>query len=251
MDKFRPRGAKDRIILALDLDNTDDVIKYVDLLKDYVGFFKVGLPFLTSCGLNAVDIIKEHGGKVYFDGKFHDIPNAVAHASINLMKKGIDFFNISAAGGSRMMNATLEACNDYAKKMNIEPPLILAVTLLSSFGQRTLTNELCVNTNISSYVLKLAELAKNSGLSGVIAPDTDALKIKKALGNDFLVVCPAVRPTWAIVNDQIRIVTPTDAIKAGADYMVIGRPIIQAKDPVGATKLIIAEIEEALKETED
>lgn len=247
MEIKKPVEAKDRIILALDVDSIEEVIKYVDLLKEYVGFFKVGLPLFISCGFEAIDVIKEHGGKVYFDGKFQDIPNTIAQASINLMKKGIDFFNISAVGGSKMLSNTISTCNSYAKKNNIEPPVILAVTLLSSFGQKTLTNELGVSTNISSYVLKLSSLAKEAGLSGVIAPDTDAAQIKKELGEDFIVVCPAVRPTWAIVNDQIRIVSPSAAIKAGADYIIIGRPITHAQDPVAAAKLIISEIEEALK----
>ncbi len=253
MERLKPLNAKDRIILALDVDTIEEVIKYVDLLKDYVGFFKVGLQLFTSCGFEAVEVIKEHGGKVYFDGKFQDIPNTIAQTSINLMKRGIDFFNISATGGSKMMINTLNACTNYAKKNEKELPIILAVTLLSSFGQKTLTNELGVEMNISGYVLKLAKIAKEAGLSGVVAPDTDAGQIKKELGNDFIVVCPAVRPTWAIVNDQIRIVSPSDAIKAGADYMVIGRPITMAHDPIAATKLIIAEIEEALiqKEKED
>ena len=150
-----------------------------------------------------------------------------------------------------MMVNTINACNTYAKKNEIDPPMILAVTLLSSFGQKTLTNELGVEMNISSYVLKLARVAKEAGIAGVVAPDTDASQIKKELGNDFIVVCPAVRPTWAIVNDQIRIVTPSDAIKAGADYIVIGRPITHAQDPVEAAKLIIAEIEEAYKDIEE
>lgn len=247
MEIKKPVEAKDRIILALDVDSIEEVIKYVDLLKEYVGFFKVGLPLFISCGFEAIDVIKEHGGKVYFDGKFQDIPNTIAQASINLMKKGIDFFNISAVGGSKMLANTISTCNSYAKKNNIEPPVILAVTLLSSFGQKTLTNELGVSTNISSYVLKLSRLAKEAGLSGVIAPDTDAAQIKKELGEDFIVVCPAVRPTWAIVNDQIRIVSPSAAIKAGADYIIIGRPITHAQDPVAAAKLIISEIEETLK----
>ena len=167
------------------------------------------------------------------------------------MKRGIDFFSISATGGSKMMINTLNACLNYAKKNEMEPPVILAVTLLSSFGQKTLTNELGVEMNISNYVLKLARIANESGLTGVVAPDTDAGQIKRELGDDFLIVCPAVRPTWAIVNDQIRIVSPSDAIKAGADYMIIGRPITLAHDPVAAAKLIIAEIEEALKEKEE
>ena len=243
--------AKDRIILALDVDTIEEVEKYVDLLKDYVGYFKVGLQLFTSCGFEAVEVIKKNGGKVYFDGKFQDIPNTIAQTSINLMKRGVDFFNISATGGSKMMVNTINACNTYAKKNEIEPPTILAVTLLSSFGQKTLTNELGVEMNISNYVLKLARVAKEAGIAGVVAPDTDASQIKKELGDDFIVVCPAVRPTWAIVNDQIRIVTPSDAIKAGADYIVIGRPITHAQDPVEAAKLIIAEIEEAYKDIEE
>ncbi len=251
MEIKKPISAKDRIILALDVDTIEDVVRYVDLLKDYVGFFKVGMPLFTSCGFEAIDTIKNHGGKVYFDGKFQDIPDTVAKTSINLMKKGIDFFSISATGGSKMMINTLNACLNYAKKQEIAPPVILAVTLLSSFGQKTLTNELCIDMNISRYVLKLAQIANEAGLSGVVAPDVDAARIKTELGEDFIIVCPAVRPTWAIVNDQIRIVSPSDAIKAGADYMIIGRPITLAHDPVAAAKLIIAEIEEALKEKEE
>lgn len=246
MAKLKPESAKDRIILALDVDNIQDVVKYVDLLKDYVGFFKVGMPLFTSCGYEAIDVIKEHGGKVYFDGKFQDIPDSVEKTCINLLKKGIDFFNISATGGSKMMANTITACREYAQKNKLNEPTILGVTLLSSFGQKTLTKELCVDVNISKFVLNLAKLAKEANLDGIIAPETDAKTIKENLGDDFTVVCPAVRPTWSVVDDQIRIVTPTTAIKAKADYIIIGRPIIKAEDPVSATKLIIAEIEEAL-----
>ncbi len=251
MENIKPTQAKDRIILALDVDNLEDVIKYVDLLKDYVGFFKVGLSLFTACGFEAVEVIKSHGGRVYFDGKFLDIPNTIAQTSINLMKKGIDFFNISAVGGAKMLSNTVNTCEIFAKKTGIEPPIILAVTLLSSFGQKTLTNELGVEMNISQYVLKLAKNAKEAGLSGVVAPEADAAQIKRELGEDFIVVCPAVRPTWAIVNDQIRIVSPTDAIKSGADYIIIGRPITQAIDPIAAVKLVIQEIDEALKQKEE
>ncbi|MBQ3642924.1 orotidine-5'-phosphate decarboxylase [bacterium] len=246
MEIIKPCEPKDRIILALDVDSIEEVEKYVDLLKDYVGYFKVGLQLFTSCGFEAIELIKAHGGKVFFDGKFQDIPNTVAQASVNLLKRGVDFFNISAAGGSKMIESTINACNQYAKQNDIEPPLILGVTMLSSFGQKTLTKELCVNMNISDYVLQLARLSKESGLNGVIAPDTHADKIKKEFGEDFIVVCPAVRPTWAIVNDQIRIVSPSEAVKSGADYIITGRPITHASDPVSAVKLIIAEIEETI-----
>ncbi len=246
MIDIKPKEAKDRIILALDVDSIEEVKRLVDLLKDYVGFFKVGMQLFTACGYEAVEVIRENGGKVYFDCKFQDIPNTVEQTSINIMKRGVDFFNISATGGSKMMTGVVSACNAFAKKIKTEPPIILAVTLLSSFGQKTLTNELGVEMNISSYVFKLAQVAKESGVNGVVVPYTDAGKIKQELGESFIVVCPAVRPTWAMVNDQIRIVSPTEAIKAGVDYMVIGRPITMAHDPVAAVKLIIAEIEDAL-----
>ncbi len=250
MENIKPTEAKDRIILALDVDSIEEVIRYVELLKDYVGFFKVGLPLFISCGFEAIDVIKKHGGKVYFDGKFQDIPNTIAQASINLLKQGVDFFSISSTGGSKMLTNTVETCKNYARKNGLNEPVILATTLLSSFGQKTLTEELGVDMNISNYVLKLSKIAKESGVSGVIAPDTDAMKIKKEFGDDFIVVCPAVRPTWAIVNDQIRIVSPSEAIKSGADYIIIGRPITHAQDPIVAAKLIIAEIDDALKDKE-
>ena len=242
----KPTDAKDRIILALDVDTLEEVEKLTSLLKDYVGYFKVGLQLYTACGFDAVDIIKKHGGKVYFDGKFHDIPNTVAKASVNLMKKGIDFFNINASGGSKMISTTVKLCKETAKKMEIAPPTILGVTLLSSFGQRTLTEELNVKENIDEYVAHITRMAKEAGISGVVASATEARRIRQELGEDFMIMCPAIRPTWSVVNDQIRVVSPSDAINAGVDYMVIGRPITSADDPVAAAKLIINEIEEAL-----
>lgn len=246
----KPVDAKDRIILALDVDTLEEVEKYTSLLKDYVGYFKVGLQLYTACGFEAVEIIKKHNAKVYFDGKFHDIPNTVAKASVNLLKKGIDFFNINASGGSKMISTTVKLCKETAKKLDMAPPTILGVTLLSSFGQRTLTEELNVKVNIDEYVSHIARIAKEAGISGVIASATEAKKIRQELGEDFMIMCPAIRPTWSVVNDQIRVVSPSDAINAGVDYMVIGRPITSADDPVAAAKLIINEIEEALNNKE-
>lgn len=246
----KPVEAKDRIILALDVDTLEEVEKYTSLLKDYVGYFKVGLQLYTACGFDAVEIIKKHNAKVYFDGKFHDIPNTVAKASVNLLKKGIDFFNINASGGSKMISTTVKLCKETAKKLNMPPPTILGVTLLSSFGQRTLTEELNVKVNIDEYVTHITRIAKEAGISGVVASATEAKRIRQEFGEDFMIMCPAIRPTWSVVNDQIRVVSPTDAINAGVDYMVIGRPITSAEDPVAAAKLIINEIEEALNNKE-
>ena len=231
----KPESAKERLILALDVDTLEEVEKNVKLLKDYVGFFKVGLQLYTSCGFEAVKVINDLGGKVFFDGKFHDIPNTVAKASVNLLKNGINFFDIHTSGGSKMLSTTV--------KLAREMPTILGVTLLSSFGQRTLTEELNVKMNIDEYVGYLTKIAKDSGIDGVMASASEAKKIREEFGEDFIILCPAIRPTWSVVNDQVRVVTPTDAVKAGVDFMVVGRPVLSAEDPVAAIKLIIDEIE--------
>ena len=245
-----PESAKDRIILALDTDTIEDVEKYTKLLSDYVGYFKVGLQLYSSCGYEAVRVIKENGGKVYFDGKFLDIPNTVAKTCANLIKNGIDFFNVAANGGSKMMSNTVRLCRETAKHLGVEPPTILAVALLSSFGQRTLTEELNITLNTIEYVSKIAQIAKDSGVDGIVAAAGDSKKVKQELGQDFLVICPAVRPTWSVVNDQVRVVSPSDAINSGSDYMIIGRPITSASDPKGAVQMVIDEIENALENKE-
>lgn len=239
--------AKDKIVFALDVNTYDEVKTLVKELKDYVGTFKIGLQLVTSIGPDAIKLIQDEGGKVFFDGKFHDIPNTVAKASANLVKHGVTFFNVHLQGGSKMIASAIKEARDTARKNGIEKPVILGASLLSSFGQRTLTEELCVNKNIDEYTIKLIELAKLSGLDGIISPANDTPKIRKICGDDFIVMCPAIRPTWSVVNDQIRVVTPTDAIKAGVDYMIIGRPISMAKDRVSAAKLIIDEIENAME----
>ena len=240
------KTAKDRLILALDVDTMEEAKALVLELKDYVGIFKVGLQLFTSVGPEIIKLIHDEGGDIFFDGKFHDIPNTVAKANMNLVKHGVTFFNLHISGGSKMITTSIKAARETAKRYNFSKPVILGVTLLTSFGQRTLTEELTVDMNIDDYVGKLAKLAKDSGLDGVVASATDIPKIRKTCGDDFIILCPAIRPTWSVVNDQVRVVTPTDAIKAGVDYMVVGRPITSATDKVSAAKLILDEIEEAL-----
>ncbi len=244
---LKPETAKDRIILALDVDTIEEAEKLVIELKDYVGLFKVGLQ-LQNQGAEVSDMIKHHGSKVFYDMKFHDIPNTVARAGANLVKRGIDFFDVHIKGGSKMMSATVKLASETAKKYGFEPPTILGVTVLSSFGQRTLTQELNVNMSIDEYVSRLAATAKESGLNGVVASASEAPVIREECGKDFLIVCPAVRPTWSIVNDQVRVTTPKDAIKSGVDFMVVGRPVTNAENKIDAVQLIIQEIEEALTE---
>ena len=152
-----------------------------------------------------------------------------------------------------MTASVVKASRAAAKSFGVEPPTILGVTLLSSFGQKTLTTELCVEKNIHDYVLELAKVAKETELNGVVASATEAKIIRQYLKNenyegDFIILCPATRPTWASVNDQVRVDTPRDAILSGADFMVVGRPITTADNPVMAAKLIIDEIELALED---
>lgn len=243
----KPENAKERIILALDVDNLEEAKALVIELKDYVGYFKVGLQLITSCGFDAVKMIKELGGKVYLDLKFHDIPNIVAHACSNLVRNNIDFFNVHIQGGSKMIAQSVKSSREVAKSLNIDPPTILGISLLSSFGQRTLTQELCVEKNIEDYIMQLVRVAKDNGLDGIVAGASEAKKIRHLLGEEFIILCPATRPTWAAVNDQVRVDTPTDAIKAGVDFLVIGRPVTDTADKISAINLIIDEINTALE----
>lgn len=244
----KPLFAKDRIILALDVDNLKEAEDLVKELKDYVGYFKIGLPLIVNYGFEAFRLLQEHGAKCYFDAKFHDIPHSVQKACINLVKNNVDFFNVHIQGGSKMTSAVVKAARATAKSYGLEPPTILGVTLLSSFGQKTLTTELCVDKNIEDFVLQLAKVAKETGLDGVVASAEEAKRIRKEIGEDFIVLCPATRPTWASVNDQVRVDTPRDAILSGVDFMVVGRPITNAEDKVAAAKLVIDEIETALED---
>lgn len=244
----KPATAQERIILALDVDNLEEAARLVVELKDYVGYFKVGLQLLTSCGFEAFDAVRKNGGKIYCDLKFHDIPSTVAKACANLIKHKVDFFNIHIQGGSKMVSQAVKASKDTARALKQDQPTILGITLLSSFGQRTLVQELCVEKNIEDYIIKLAQVAKENGLDGIVAGASEAEKIRQEFGDEFIILCPATRPTWAAVNDQVRVDTPTEAIQSGVDFMVIGRPITDAQDKVAAAKLIIDEINTALNQ---
>lgn len=246
MKVTKPETIKDRIILALDVDDLDEAEKLVVELKDYVGYFKVGLQLFTSFGFSAVKMIRDNGAKVYCDLKFHDIPNTVSHACSNLIKHNINFFNLHLQGGSKMVAQVVKTAKDTAKNLGIDPPTILGISLLSSFGQRTLTEELGVEKNIEDYIMQLAKIAKDNGLNGIVAGASESKRIRKEFGEDFIILCPATRPTWAAVNDQVRVDTPSEAIKAGVDFLVIGRPITDAEDKIAAVKLITDEISSAL-----
>lgn len=242
---------KNKIIVALDVNNIDDARALVRDLNPYVGAFKVGLEIMNACGApQVVSALKEEGAeKIFFDAKFKDIPNTVAGAVRAATSLGVWMFNVHALGGRKMMEETLKASKETASGLSIDKPIILAVTILTSFNPMQLSElGLKVNSDkdLQDEVLRLALLAKEAGLDGVVASPQEISLIREACGPDFKIVTPGVRPVWATKCDQQRVMTPKDAINAGADYLVIGRPITKPPESVGssviAAKKILEEI---------
>ena len=235
---------KQKLVLALDVEDIKEAKELVDSLSPYIGTFKVGLQLFCGYGLEIINYIKEKNSNFFLDVKLHDIPNTVEKASYNVVKNGANFFNVHATGGVEMMRAArkgaLEACEKYNKK----PPLILAVTILTSISQDVLKNELLNDNDIESLVIQLAKNAKEAGLNGVVASAKELKAIKKELGDDFIVLTPGIRPSWSLTDDQKRIATPKSAIADGADYIVLGRAITKAQDKIEAIKKIYQEIKE-------
>lgn len=234
---------EERLIVALDVDSENKATALIDKLKDIVKIFKVGSELFTSCGPRMVDIIREEGCEVFLDLKFHDIPKAVAQASKSAAALGVFMFNVHAVGGYEMMRAARKSARAAVKPSGLERPKVLAVTILTSMGENDL-KKIGIHGKIEEEVLKLSKMAKGAGLDGVVASPSEASLIRKSLGPDFLIVTPGVRPLSAVKDDQKRTRTPREAIANGADYIVVGRPIIEAKDPAKAARDILKEIEE-------
>ena len=232
---------KNKLIVAIDLDTSKRAATMARKLKQEVGCFKIGLELFTSCGPEIVKKIKSFGCGIFLDLKFHDIPNTVARAARAATKLGVYMFNVHALGGYAMMKAASEAAADEAKKLGITKPKVLAVTILTSMDQKALKN-VGVNGNIKNQVLKLARLAKSAGLDGVVASPQEAAAIRRALGKNFLIVTPGVRPASAEIHDQKRIATPKAAIRSGASFIVVGRPVTESVDPAAAARAIAKEI---------
>lgn len=236
--------ARDRIVLALDVDTRDQALSLVKELACHVGVFKVGMQLFNSTGPSIVREINELGGKVFVDLKFHDIPNTVSAAGRVMTRLGCYMFNVHAAGGSEMMKALVQDVKTEARKVGAPEPLTLAVTVLTSINQVQLENEMFVkDMEVRELVVKWALMAKESGISGVVCSPQEITAIRQACGPDFKIVTPGIRPAWSEANDQKRITTPRQALDMGADFMVIGRPIVKAESPALAAQKIIDELE--------
>ena len=231
--------ARSKIIFALDVSGMAEVERWADLLATRVGMFKIGKQLYTACGPEAVHAILKRGGEVFLDLKYHDIPNTVAMATLEASRLGVQLVNLHASGGHEMMSTTMETLKkEYGKSRKTK---VLAVTVLTSSTTETL-REIGIDLSVEDLVVRLAKLAQKAGVDGVVASPREVTLIRKACGDDFLIVTPGVRPVFAAVDDQKRVMTPGDAVAAGADYLVIGRPISAASDPESAVELIVEDM---------
>ncbi len=237
--------AKERLIFALDVDDFSAAENWVEQLHENVGLFKVGKQLFTRCGPEVVKMVQDRGGDVFLDLKYHDIPNTVAKAAVEACKLGVKMFNVHALGGAEMMRTTVAEVNAYCEASGNARPTMLAVTILTSSTAETLAG-IGIDRSVEEMVPRLAKLAQDAGFDGVVASPKEVGLIRAACGDDFAIVTPGVRPTFAAMDDQKRVTTPTDAISAGATALVIGRPISAAKDPLAAAGKILAEIKTAL-----
>lgn len=236
--------ADDRLIVALDVDSFDKMKALVDELGDLISYYKVGMELYYSAGSDTIRYLKEHGKKVFLDLKLHDIPNTVGHSVASVTRLGVNLITVHAAGGRAMMQAATRYAKITADELGVERPKILAVTVLTSFDDQG-WQEIGGHLPIQEHVLELAALAKSSGVDGVVASPREAGSIREMAGkDDFLIVTPGIRPSFAQTDDQKRIATPSQAFKDGSSMLVIGRPITQAIDPCAAARLILKEIKE-------
>ncbi len=226
----------DRIFVALDTTDLDGALALGRSLKGLIGGVKVGKEFFTALGPDGVRAVGELGVAVFLDLKFHDIPATVAGAVRAATALKPFMLNVHASGGEAMMRAAVEAASNGSDR-----PLVLAVTVLTSMADDDLA-AVGVDGDAASQVLRLAKLAKHSGIDGVVCSALEAETLRAQLGDDFKLVVPGIRPDWAAANDQKRIVTPSGAVRMGADYLVIGRPITSAQDPAAAAKRIADEM---------
>lgn len=233
--------SKEKIIVALDVETGAEALKLFNELNGKVGAFKIGLQLFTSEGAKFVSRLINDGAKIFLDVKYHDIPQTVAKASIEAARLGVWIFNIHTLGGSEMMRRTAEDVAEICDKENLQKPKIIGVTILTSSNQETLA-ETGIENPIEAQVLKLASLAAESGLDGVVSSPHEAAKIRNITNENFLIVTPGVRPKYLTSDDQKRIMTPAEAVNEGADYLVIGRPITRAKNRLEAAEKIVAEI---------
>jgi orotidine-5'-phosphate decarboxylase len=247
LELVRARGSmRERLIVALDIDSLDQARELVRLLAGEVGMFKIGKQLFTHAGPQAVRLTQEQGGEIFLDLKFHDIPNTVAKAAIEATRLGVKMFNVHASGSLEMMRVTVKEVERVCRQEKRRKPIMLAVTVLTSLNQDDL-KRVGVDGKVADQVVRLALLTKEAGMDGVVASPHEVADIRAACGRHFVIVTPGIRPAQSQLNDQQRVMTPQEAVRAGVDYIVVGRPILEAKDAVAAARSIVSEMERAGK----
>lgn len=237
---MQQRRPEETILIALDVASLEQAKAMVQAVGERAVGYKVGSELFTRSGPAAVEFLEEQGKEVFLDLKFHDIPNTVARAVSAAAELGVSMLNVHASGGAEMMHAAARAAQACASR-----PRVLAVTVLTSINQAILSEEVGCERAVEAHVLHLARLALAAGLDGVVSSPKEIAIIRESLGSDFLIVTPGIRPAWAAKADQKRVMTPAEAIRAGADYIVIGRPITASPNPRYAFERIIAEISQS------
>lgn len=230
-----------KILLPLDFPAAEAALAMAAQTHNDVAGFKVGLELINAAGFDIFARLRDQGGpdtKLFYDCKFHDIPTTVAGAVRAAARRNVWMLNIHAGGGSEMMRAACRAAAEGADAAGVPRPLVIAVTVLTSTDAQALQTELGVSQPLEQHVVHLARLARQSGCDGVVASPLEIAAIRAACGPDFLLVTPGVRPVGAVAGDQKRIMTPGEAVRAGADYLVVGRPITAAPDPAAAARAI-------------
>jgi len=232
---------EDRLIVALDVSSAVEALKIVRALSPSISIYKVGNQLFTGEGPAIVRELVRSGKKIFLDLKFHDIPNTVANGVRSAAEMGVSMLTVHAAGGPAMLRGAVEAAREARN-----PPMILAVTVLTSLSDADL-RDIGVPKRTRDHALVLATLAQSSGCDGVVASPQEARLIRQNLGAGFAIVTPGIRPAGSVKGDQARVNTPAEAIAAGADYLVVGRPITEAADLNRAAEEITGEIERAEK----
>jgi len=232
----------DKLIVALDVDSINSARDIVDKLYPAVKIFKIGSQLFTSAGPQAVELVLNKGAKVFLDLKFHDIPNTVANAVRAAVRLKVFMLNLHVQGGFDMMKQAMLAAKDESLKLNIARPFVLGVTVLTSMGEKDL-KDLEIRKGVKSQVTYLAKLARDAGLDGVVASADEVQPIRWSCGDKFIILTPGIRPEWAQKGDQKRTATPKEAINLGSNFIVIGRPIIEAQDPKQAAGEVLKEIQ--------
>lgn len=237
MQAFHPASVRDRLVVALDVADRAGALRLVEQLSGLAGMFKVGLELYTACGPAFVREIIESGERVFLDLKFHDIPNTVAGAARSAARLGVSIFNLHALGGAEMMRAAVGAIPRAESR-----PALLGVTVLTSINKTDLA-QVGVVSEVEDEVLRLALLARDSGLDGVVASPREIRLIRERISERFIILTPGIRPAWSESGDQKRIATPSAAIRDGADFIVIGRAITASRDPRAAAERILEEMQ--------